>query len=68
VQRITDLLAAGVNVAGIGQILDLQDRNARLESDNAALKSDNAALKSDNDRLASARRPCRTDSGRQPNS
>jgi MerR family transcriptional regulator, heat shock protein HspR len=42
--RITELLAGGVNVAGISQILDLQDRNARLESDNAALKA--AALKS----------------------
>jgi MerR family transcriptional regulator/heat shock protein HspR len=48
-QRITDLLAAGVNVAGIGQILDLQDRNTQLESDNTALKSDNV-------RLISARR------------
>jgi DNA-binding transcriptional MerR regulator len=43
-QRITELLAAGVNVAGIGQILDLQDRNSQLESDNAALKFDNARL------------------------
>jgi DNA-binding transcriptional MerR regulator len=48
-QRITELLAAGVNVAGIGQILDLQDRNTQLESDNSALKSDNV-------RLTSARR------------
>jgi MerR family transcriptional regulator, heat shock protein HspR len=38
-QRITDLLSAGVNVAGVGQILDLQDRNAQLESDNARLVS-----------------------------
>jgi MerR family transcriptional regulator, heat shock protein HspR len=38
-QRITDLLAAGVNVAGIGQILDLQDRNSQLESDNTALRA-----------------------------
>jgi hypothetical protein len=33
-------------VAGIGQILDLQDRNTELESDNTALKSDNARLTS----------------------
>jgi DNA-binding transcriptional MerR regulator len=45
-RRITELLAAGVNVAGIGQILDLQDRNTELESDNTALKSDNARLTS----------------------
>jgi DNA-binding transcriptional MerR regulator len=43
-ERITDLLAAGVNVAGIGQILDLQDRNSQLESDNTALRSDNVRL------------------------
>lgn len=45
-QRITDLLAEGVNVAGIGQILALQDRNSQLESDNNALKSDNVRLSS----------------------
>ena len=45
-QRISELLADGVNVAGIGQILDLQDRNSQLESDNTQLKSDNARLTS----------------------
>ena len=45
-QRITELLAAGVNVAGVAHVLDLQDRNSRLESDNAALKSDNVQLTS----------------------
>ncbi len=63
-RRITDLLAAGVNVAGIGQILDLQDRNIRLESDNTALKSDNTTLKSDNVRLASAHRRAGASRGR----
>jgi len=52
-QRITELLAAGVNVAGIGQILDLQDRNTQLESDNTALKSDNVRLASAHRRAAS---------------
>ena len=57
-RRIIDLLAAGVNVAGIGQILDLQDRNIRLESDNTALKSDNVRLASAHRRSrASRRRP-----------
>jgi len=56
-QRITELLADGVNVAGIGQILDLQDRNTQLESDNTQLKSDNA-------RLTSADRRDRTRQGR----
>lgn len=59
-QRITDLLAAGVNVTGIGHILDLQDRNSELESDNSALRSDNV-------RLTSAHPPSgSTDKGRPP--
>jgi len=45
-QRITELVADGVNVAGIGQILDLEARNTQLESDNSQLKSDNARLTS----------------------
>lgn len=45
-QRITELVADGVNVAGIGQILDLEARNTQLESDNSQLKSDNARLAS----------------------
>ncbi len=52
-ERITALLAKGVNVAGIGHILDLQDRNTELESHNLQLISDNSQLKSDNARLAS---------------
>lgn len=61
--RITELVADGVNVTGIGQILDLETRNTQLESDNSQLKSDNtqlesdnAQLKSDNARLTSAHR------------
>jgi MerR family transcriptional regulator/heat shock protein HspR len=45
-RRITELLAAGVNLAGIVQIFDLQARNTRLESANARLMSDNARLES----------------------
>jgi MerR family transcriptional regulator/heat shock protein HspR len=55
-ERITGLLAEGVNVAGVGHILDLQDRNTELESQNLQLISDNSQLKSDNARLASLRR------------
>jgi MerR family transcriptional regulator, heat shock protein HspR len=64
-ERITGLLAEGVNVAGIGHILDLQDRNTKLESHNLQLISDNSQLKSDNARLASLRgaRPDRRASG-----
>ncbi|GAC1397225.1 MAG: hypothetical protein NVS4B6_19510 [Mycobacterium sp.] len=46
-ERITELTEAGINVAGIGQILNLQDRNTALESDNTQLKADNARLTSD---------------------
>jgi MerR family transcriptional regulator, heat shock protein HspR len=60
-ERITGLLAEGVNVAGVGHILDLQDRNTELESHNLQLISDNSQLKSDNARLAS-RRDARPDS------
>ena len=45
-QRITELLAAGVNVAGIAQIFDLEARNTQLESTNTQLMSDNARLES----------------------
>jgi MerR family transcriptional regulator, heat shock protein HspR len=54
-QRITALLAKGVNVAGVGHILDLQDRNTELESRNLQLISDNSQLKTDNARLTSLR-------------
>jgi MerR family transcriptional regulator, heat shock protein HspR len=54
-ERITGLLGEGVNVAAIGHILELQDRNTELESRNLQLISDNSQLKSDNARLASLR-------------
>jgi MerR family transcriptional regulator/heat shock protein HspR len=37
--RITDLLAQGVNLAGIAHILALEHRNIQLESNNAQLLS-----------------------------
>lgn len=49
--RITELVEQGINVAGVGQILDLEARNTQLESDNSRLKFDNTQLKSDNARL-----------------
>jgi MerR family transcriptional regulator, heat shock protein HspR len=66
-ERITGLLAEGVNVAGIGHILDLQDRNTELEFHNLQLISDNRQLKSDNSRLAFLRdaRPDRRASGKR---
>ncbi len=50
-RRITELVSIGINVAGIGQILGLEARNARLESDNSRLESDNTRLRSDNSQL-----------------
>ncbi|ONM49084.1 MerR family transcriptional regulator [Nocardia donostiensis] len=44
-ERITALVAAGVNLAGIGRILDLEDANADLHADNNRLRNDNANLR-----------------------
>src|SRR6476646_7736363 len=44
-QRINELVAQGINIAGIAQILHLQHRNTELESDNSDLKSENARLR-----------------------
>src|SRR5579875_598207 len=38
-QRITELVAAGVNLAGVARILDLEDDNAALRAANIRLKS-----------------------------
>jgi MerR family transcriptional regulator, heat shock protein HspR len=45
--RISDLVAQGINIAGIAQILELEHRNTELESDNSDLKSENARLRSE---------------------
>ena len=47
-QRISELTAAGVNLAGIARILTLEDRNADLDDRNVILERDNAALEIDN--------------------
>jgi DNA-binding transcriptional MerR regulator len=44
--RISDLVAQGINIAGIAQILHLEHRNSELESDNNDLQSENARLRS----------------------
>lgn len=46
-QQINELVAQGINIAGIAQILHLQHRNTELESDNSHLRSENARLRSD---------------------
>jgi MerR family transcriptional regulator, heat shock protein HspR len=44
--RISELVDAGVNIAGILQILNLERRNTELESDNSQLKTENTRLQS----------------------
>jgi DNA-binding transcriptional MerR regulator len=51
--RIAELLASGVNLAGVSQILGLEARNTVLESDNSQLESDNAELRSRRSQRAS---------------
>ncbi|UQX13193.1 MerR family transcriptional regulator [Candidatus Mycobacterium methanotrophicum] len=46
-QRITELVDQGVNLAGIAQILDLETKNSQLQAGYTALKLLNAKLKAD---------------------
>jgi MerR family transcriptional regulator/heat shock protein HspR len=46
-QRISELVAAGVNLAGIERILSLEDRNAALDERNVTLEGDNDALRAE---------------------
>lgn len=55
-QRIGELVAAGVNLAGIARILELEDRNDALDDRNIALEGDNAALRAANTRRKPAKR------------
>jgi DNA-binding transcriptional MerR regulator len=38
-RRIAQLLDAGLNLAGIGMVLDLQDQNSKLEDQNTQLRA-----------------------------
>ena len=58
-QRISELVAAGVNLAGVARILDLEDRNELLNDRNAALEDDNAAQNPAKTRRKSAKRRLR---------
>jgi len=44
-QRISTLVDAGINLAGIARILDLEDHNAELSADNTDLRSANRSLR-----------------------
>ena len=50
VRRIAELLAEGVNFAGIGKILDLEQDGGMLRDDNADLREQNAALREQDSR------------------
>jgi MerR family transcriptional regulator, heat shock protein HspR len=52
-QRISELTADGVNLAGVARILSLEDRNAALDDRNVALEDDNTALRDDMSRRKS---------------
>ena len=54
IERITELVEQGINLAGVCQILDLENRNTQLESDYTALELRNAELAAD--RTATQRR------------
>ena len=74
-RRIAELVDQGINLAGIVQILDLQDKNSQLESDNSKLELRNAALEAVQPRQApqsrqdaAARHRPRHGSGHNPGS
>jgi MerR family transcriptional regulator/heat shock protein HspR len=66
-QRISELVAVGVNLVGIERILSLEDRNAALDERNVTLEGDNDALRAENpSRKAAGSQPRpRSDSGRR---
>ena len=46
-RRIAELIDAGVNLVGIGRVLDLEHRSDELERDNRRLEADNAQLRTE---------------------
>ena len=49
-ERISELVTAGVNLAGIDRILSLEDRNTALDERNVTLEGDNAVLRDEDNR------------------
>ena len=58
-QRISELVAAGVNLAGVVRILSLEDRNSALDDRNVTLEGDNAALRAEARRAKTPKAPKR---------
>ncbi|KAF0964873.1 MerR family transcriptional regulator [Rhodococcus sp. T7] len=46
-KRIAELIDAGVNLVGIGRVLNLETRTGDLERDNRRLEADNAQLRAE---------------------
>jgi DNA-binding transcriptional MerR regulator len=51
VRRITSLVDAGVNIAGIARILEVEDDNSELRAVNDELRAANTGLEADNRKL-----------------
>jgi DNA-binding transcriptional MerR regulator len=56
-KRINLLVEQGINLAGIGHILQLEHKNTRLAAHNTRLRSDNAKLKADQEPSAGGTAP-----------
>jgi MerR family transcriptional regulator, heat shock protein HspR len=56
-QRISELVAEGVNLAGVARILSLEDRNSILDDLSVTLEGDNHALRAENKRRRTPKRP-----------
>ena len=64
-QRVSQLVAAGVNLTGIARILELEDRNDDLDDRNVVLEEDNAALRAAETRRKSRKRRPASPTGHQ---
>ncbi len=56
-RRITELVADGVNLPGIGKILDLEQDTHELRTDNTALRAANTKLRAVSDNPPAQERP-----------
>ena len=56
-RRITELIADGVNLTGVGKILDLEQDTHDLLSDNTELRADNTRLQAGRDQPSEPERP-----------
>ncbi len=56
-QRISELVAAGVNLAGVARILSLEDRNSALDERSVTLERDNVALRAEATRRKTTKPP-----------